>query len=83
MRTLQVIETVKELSDCFKSGQLEGCTLIYSEGHEENDYGDSEEDVILLRGGADNYVLSLELTNSRGEFLKQLFAVAGIPMSGI
>ena len=73
MRTLMVIETVKELSDLFKEGKLDGCTLVYAPRYEmDDDYVDLVD--------SSNYILSDELKQDSQLFIEQLFGVAGIPV---
>jgi len=75
MKTLQVIETIEELSDCFRSGQLKGCWLFWVE--DEDSYGDTTIE-IELRGTSD-YTIADELNSSTVELVNKLLVALGIP----
>lgn len=76
MRTLQVIETVQELSDLFKEGKLDGCKLWYRPGYA--GIFMSESACIELRGTKE-YALSKKLFVGN-EFLLQMFTLLNLPV---
>ena len=75
MRTLQIIETVRELADLFKEGKLEGnwvfCGIL-------DDYRGETTVAIELRE-SDTYVLDKKLVFNEEEFINELLNTLGIP----